>query len=741
METNRHNNEMNLAWQYIESTGTSVFLTGKAGTGKTTFLRRIRELSPKRMVVVAPTGVAAINAQGVTIHSFFQLPIGVHVPGARYAEQEGAPGNGRNRHVQMSREKRNIIRTMDLLVIDEISMVRADLLDAIDDTLRRYKDRHRPFGGVQLLLIGDLQQLAPVATDAEWAVLRQYYDTPYFFASHALQNIHYVTIELRQIYRQSDTHFISLLGKIRDGRLDTSTVEALNARYIPGYVPSEADECIRLTTHNRMAQQYNERMLSALPQRERHYEAVVEGDFPDTSFPADRRLRLKVGAQVMFIKNDTSPAHLFYNGKIGHVASLASGSITIACADTPTPIDVQPMDWENTKVSIDEQTKEIREVVIGTFRQYPLRLAWAITVHKSQGLTFDRAVLDINASFAPGQVYVALSRCRSLEGIVLSHPVELHALASDPHVQAYIRQKLQAAQTAPAQLPQRQCAYFLTLVDELFDFSALQQEAERVARIFQEHLSRQQSELADEWQAATARLKDSVAAVAAKFRAQYAALLGRHDRPAGMAADAQVQERIGKASAYFAEQLQQLVPLAAKTAACHGKLANKAVKKLLGNALDPLALDLRTKIGTLERTVAHGFAPKTYLHDKANALLRLDEGEKGADKRSRKKAKEPKQPRERTHEHSLRLFREGMTVPQIAEARALTPGTVFSHLARYLETGEVTADELIPPAHTEFVRQLLQREGMPEHDHDLARFLPSDIPFAEFRLIVQTLRP
>ena len=310
-ESHVHNREMNLAWQFVANTNTSVFLTGKAGTGKTTFLHKLRELSPKRMVVLAPTGVAAINAQGQTIHSFFQLPFGPNIPGLQQGE-----GNLRYR---MSKEKKQLIRTLDLLVIDEISMVRCDLLDAIDDVMRKYRDRNRPFGGAQLLMIGDLQQLSPVAQDKEWSLLSSYYDTPYFFGSKALAKIDYITIELRHIYRQQDEHFISLLAAIRENRIDKPALDTLNRRYIPGFVPPKDEDWIRLTTHNRMADTYNEQQLNQLSSKELRYVAEVHGNFPETSYPAAYELVVKEGAQVMFLKNDPSGNKDYYNGKIGVV--------------------------------------------------------------------------------------------------------------------------------------------------------------------------------------------------------------------------------------------------------------------------------------------------------------------------------------------------------------------------------------------------------------------------------------
>ncbi len=599
------NPQLDLAFDYVCNTNKNIFLTGKAGTGKTTFLQRLKHEPVKRMAVVAPTGVAAINAGGMTIHSFFQLPFGPFVPGNN---------SDTARQRKFSGEKIRLIRSLDLLVIDEISMVRADLLDGVDDVLRRYKDPYRPFGGVQLLMIGDLHQLPPVVKDAEWDLLRPYYPTPYFFSSLALQKTEPVVIELKHIFRQSDRAFIDLLNQVRDNKMDAAVLDALNSRYIAGFQPGEEEGYITLTTHNASAQEINAQKLADTPGALARFRAELSGDFPAQAYPTDEVLELKTGAQVMFVKNDPSAAKRYFNGKIGRITAMHGEAITVQCPGEPEPIRVTPTLWDNIKYTLNEQTKEVEESVIGTFTQYPLKLAWAITIHKSQGLTFERVILDAQAAFAHGQVYVALSRCKRFEGIVLRSRISTSSVRTDLTVQDY---SAAAEKNAPdeTQLVGAKRAFQQALILELFDFSGVQKRLNRLKRVLLEHENALQPEAYRQLQALTAQAEAEVFPVAAKFALQLQAYFAQPGIPEE---NEGLQERIAKAAAWFLEKCgDNLLPLA-KTIPIITD--NKAVRKTALEALANLQQDIFVKQACFAGA-GTGFSTRAYLRAKANAEL------------------------------------------------------------------------------------------------------------------------
>lgn len=592
-----------LAWDIIETTNTNLFLTGKAGTGKTTFLRRLKEESSKRIVVVAPTGIAAINAEGVTIHSFFQLSFAPFIPNYNLKEQQ----------FRFSKQKINVIRSIDTLVIDEISMVRADLLDAVDSVLRRFRKNNLPFGGVQMVMIGDLGQLAPVAKDDEWQMLSRYYTTPYFFSSLALQRTRYAIVELTKVYRQSDKRFLDILNKVRENRADAAVLSALNSRYIPDFKPRKDDGYIRLTTHNWQAQRINDHELELLPGKPYTYTATIEGKYPEMLFPTDETLTLKTGAQVMFVKNDSSADKAYYNGMIGTIAEIDTEGFTVTAKDTGENIRVQPEQWDNTRYVLNEKTNEISEEVEGTFTQFPVKTAWAITVHKSQGLTFDHAIIDVQRAFTHGQTYVALSRCRTLEGMVLSAPLPQAAIIRDEAVDEYATHAIEHT-PSEGQIEQLQRDYYLSVVSELFDFRPLMDAFNRVLDLLDGHFRRSFPKLIAEYKARTSTIKTELMDVAERFKLQYSQIV---IASADYQTNALLQERLKKGADYFARKITDVEELVKKTSV---KTENKDVKKRYNDVFPALKEMVMQKRALLNCVKADGFTLHSYLRQRALVL-------------------------------------------------------------------------------------------------------------------------
>lgn len=620
------NPELELAWQLVEYTGVNVFLTGKAGSGKTTFLRDLRRRSTKRMVVLAPTGVAAMNAGGMTIHSFFQLPFAPFVPESHF-------GGEAKYQYRFGKEKINIMRSVDLLVIDEISMVRADLLDAIDEVLRRYRDRHKPFGGVQLLMIGDLQQLSPVVKEQDQQLLSPYYDHFYFFGSHALQLAGYVTVELVKVYRQNNAEFLELLNSIRDNRVDSSVLERLNRRFLPDFVSGQPPGYIYLTTHNQKANELNTLRLDQLPGGSYRYRAVLEGDFPLYMYPTEEELVLKVGAQVMFVKNDTSGQHRYYNGMLGQVVSLsASGPVEVE-AENGQRITLEREEWANCKYTLDADTKEITETILGTFKQYPLRLAWAITIHKSQGLTFDKAIIDVRQAFAPGQAYVALSRCRTLEGLVLSGPVEASSVISDRIVTDFVHH-------IPEQIPDElhvsalQKAYFEEQVGSLFSFVRLSRLFRAYLRLVDEYLYRLYPQFLASLKVQADGPVKELDEVGRKFLEQCNRLIASS---ADYTADTYLHQRFHAAAVYLRKPVSALLALLEENPVTTD---NKVIKKRLDEALAELQMELKLKDGLLAWAEEHEFVVADYLTCKNHLVISLSEQPKTRKKVAKEKKAE-----------------------------------------------------------------------------------------------------
>ncbi|MGZ3880128.1 MAG: helix-turn-helix domain-containing protein [Flavisolibacter sp.] len=544
-----------LASDLVNHTSKNIFLTGKAGTGKTTFLRYIRENCPKQMAVVAPTGVAAINAGGVTIHSFFQLPLSPFIPGGFSQNNHVTTKHTLLSRLRLNSERRKIFQELELLVIDEISMVRCDVLDAIDLVLRHVRYRHNErFGGVQVLFIGDMFQLPPVVREQEWNLLRDYYNGPYFFDSHVMKDDPPLYLEFTTIYRQTEERFINLLNKVRNNEMDDEYLEALHDRYQPGFFGDRSDGYILLTTHNEKAREMNACELAKLSGRLFTYSASIDGDFPETAFPAAHDLQLKIGAQVMFIRNDTDKGKRFFNGKIGVVTDLDKEKILVQCKDEDFPVEVTKEKWQNIRYTLDRSTRQLNEDVLGSFSQYPLRLAWAITIHKSQGLTFEKAVIDAGKAFAPGQVYVALSRCTGLEGIVLHSKVNPSSLCADNRIVQFTK-NIAPIDQVQEQLTEAKKAYQLKVLSSLFEFRKALNSLKELHKYLLEHASSFNVE-AMPWTDEVIIKLESLQTTAGKFSHQLTRLFAVTPKAED---NLELQERLKTAANWFMNETKAVI--------------------------------------------------------------------------------------------------------------------------------------------------------------------------------------
>ncbi len=557
MITDTSNINFQLATDFINYTNRSVFLTGKAGTGKTTFLKYIRKHCIKQMAVVAPTGVAAINAGGVTIHSFFQLPFGPFIPEGSANNYNGIGAVDKHNligRLKISSDRRKIFQQLELLIIDEISMVRADVLDAIDTVLKHFRNRHQePFGGIQLLFIGDMFQLPPVAKDEEWKILGQYYSSPYFFSSKVLVEQEPAYIELNKIYRQTDERFINVLNSVRNNDLDEDGYEILHKQYNPNFQPNKEAGYITLTTHNSKADAINGEEIEKVATPFHFFNAEIKQDFSEKSYPAEEVLKLKVGAQVMFIKNDLDKAKRYFNGKIGVIEKIETDKILVQCKGEAEAIEVKKYLWENIRYTLNKQSQKVEEEVVGSFTQYPLRLAWAITIHKSQGLTFEKAVVDAGRAFAPGQVYVALSRCTNLEGVVLLSRITPSSLHSDDRILEFSNN--QHAAQLPNTLQNEKQYYQSKLVLNIFDFNNAVQLCSKWARVVRENKGAFNTQAASFVMDIQTKLQ-GLQQVAKKFEIELQHLLQHQSLPEK---NEPLQIRFKKAAHYFYNELHFLL--------------------------------------------------------------------------------------------------------------------------------------------------------------------------------------
>ncbi len=819
-----------LAVKLVNQSNRNIFLTGKAGTGKTTFLKYIRENCHKQMAIVAPTGVAAINAGGVTIHSFFQLPLSPFIPDSNAFDQRPVNEETVNRHTLLSRlrfnnDKKKVLQELELLVIDEISMVRCDVLDAIDTVLRHA--RHRPhdrFGGVQVLFIGDMLQLPPVVKEQEWKLLSPYYTGQYFFDSNVLREDPPIYIEFNKIYRQKDEQFIAVLNQVRNNELDEYGTEILESRYQPVFRRSKQDGYIILTTHNDRAREINAAELEKLSGTFFNYSAEIKGDFPDRAYPADEQLYLKVGAQVMFIRNDLAEnGKRFFNGKIGIVTRLEEDRIFVQCDGDPD-IDVGKEEWENIRYTVNKTSRQLESDILGSFKQYPLRLAWAITIHKSQGLSFDKAIIDAGEAFAPGQVYVALSRCTNLEGMVLQSRIRRGSLFMDARILDFsnkaatnnqLQQELEAANKDYQQLVLR----------SLFDFANAIINVKEIVKYLEEHDSSFNS-TAIGWIKDLKERLEKIQATAMKFQTQLQTFFQEEIKPEQ---NQPLQERIQAAAVYFIESSGSMIQYILQSPAItdsrlHSKEYNEALKEVfialytkkfmlegitglfdLDNyherkkklvvpyfgvnayagasqkrsesphpvlqlqlrklrdticsrkdlpiyivagttTIDEMATYLPQTLPELRKISGFGDAKiQQYGQQFLDVILEYSQQHDlsslihtKSPKRERKERTGAAKKKGETHAESLRLYKEGKSIPDIAKERNLTSTTIEGHLAKFVRSGEIDIYELVSNEKFELIETALK-------DFDGVSVTPvkqklgDDIGYGEIRLVMASL--
>jgi len=795
------NPELELALNFIEKTDRNLFITGKAGTGKTTFLHQIKNESLKRMVIVAPTGVAAINAKGVTIHSFFQMPFGPILPNQ-------APNSQQRR---FSKTKIDIIKSLDLVIIDEISMVRADLLDGIDQVMRRYKNRNKVFGGAQILMIGDLQQLAPVVRPNDWSLLQSHYETVYFFSSKAFLEANVVSIELKHIYRQKNEDFIKILNEVRTDTLSNESAEILNRNYNPSFSPSKEDGFITLTTHNNRANLINNYELNKLKEKSSFFKAEISGKFSENSFPNDENLELKLGAQVMFIKNDSSQEKRYFNGKIGIITKISKDSVTVKCPNDADEIVTERETWSNINYSINDETKAIKEELIGAFTQIPLRLAWAITIHKSQGLTFEKAIIDAEASFAHGQTYVALSRCTSLEGLVLKTKITSNAIINDKTVSIFNEN---VAENHPDEsiLNESEKHFQLNLIIELLDYQPFLYPITRLIDIFYRNQTSIKGDVIDHLQT----IKDdgvvALMKVSNGFKNQLLQISEANILPEN---SSQIQERFTKAIDYFLNQTSNNIqkPLDA----IQFSTDNKAVKADFSKQFDSLQEKLEEKLFALQK-MTNGFKTKDYLEVRAKSVLQKTEPKKKkkvASKRDpilalklrvlrdeiriaeniaafqiftqeslyamcdelprtekellaivgmgktrvakygneileaineyctkngiNKFNEQKKEDKKSTKQITFELFKSGLSIKEVAKERSLTAGTIENHLASFIPSGEIDVLELMDLKRYKKIRNEIEEVGDTKGLTALKEKVDASFTYMELKMVLMSM--
>jgi hypothetical protein len=705
-----------LAENYIRFTRQNLFITGKAGTGKSTFLKYIRQIGHKNMVILAPTGVAAINAGGSTIHSFFNLPFSPFISDRLNAD-DTATGDTLGEHQLFSRlryrrDKIQLLRELELIIIDEISMVRCDVLDAIDSILRHYRGRKGvPFGGVQAVLIGDVLQLPPIAKPEEWDILRQFYRSAFFFHSRVLEDNPITQIRFEHIYRQKDQTFIDLLNHVRDNKIRQEDLAILSGLYRKDFKPEEQTKYITITTHRHKADVINEKELASLPGKEHIYVGSIEGNFSESALPCEKELRLKVGAQVMFVKNDSAFPRRYFNGKLARVAELTDEAIWVVL-DEEYPYDTYPVQkesWRNYSYRYNKETKTIEEDIVGEYIQFPLRTAWAITIHKSQGLTFDHVIIDAEEAFAPGQVYVALSRCRSLDGIVLRTPVKGHGLRYDDSVVQF-NEHVEPLPKLLADLSEKKKEGQQEYLKSFFHYHALADGLRQLQGDILEHAEK------FERPAEYLRMAQDMAGKASVIHETGLRFQEQLDRIFRITDEKEMRknitERVEKAVPYFSEEIidKLLIPIAVHksqiTQPHKVHLYTKSLNDLTGLITDALEKLFRPEFDGITFAL-----PEPAFH----ALLTQNENDtrkikKEKVKKEPKPKKEPKVKREpgQSYKESLALFQGGVNVEEIALYRKMAPSTIEGHLYQAVREGILDLQELLPTEDQNIIIRLMK---------------------------------
>ena len=700
--------------RFINQTHRSIFLTGKAGTGKTTLLREIIQTTHKNTVVVAPTGIAALNAGGVTIHSMFQLPFGGFIPdnsSPHFSENTKFETKATlRRHFRMSGLKKAVIKNMELLIIDEVSMLRADLLDAIDFMMQTVRKRSAPFGGVQVLFIGDLLQLPPVIRDEEWRTLKTYYKGKFFFHSHVIQQNPPLYIELSKIFRQTDDAFISILNNLRNNQISATDIQNLNQYVKPDFDLKANKGYITLTTHNAKADAMNAQALEDLEGKLVTYKPEIVDDFPDKIYPVEENLKLKVGAQVMFVKNDLSFDKKYFNGKMGFIKSLSSQEILVHFPEENKTIEVEKYEWQNIRYKVDENTKEIEEEVLGTFVHYPIKLAWAITVHKSQGLTFDKAALDVSQVFLPGQAYVALSRLRSLNGLILLSPLRMNGISNDQDVMDYSLNKA-SEEVLENSLQLETRAFIHNYLINSFDWYDLAQEWRNHKFSYDDKGENSEKTKHAIWAAKQLKSIESLLEPSRKFILQLNKIFSQE------AVDLKhVLERIEAASNYFLMPMDNLVfeilwkleevIRIKKVKAFHDELVVleelqiKAVLRLMKAKL------LIETVVTGQEISKEKLSSEAIKYYKINKLKVIQEEFKSVNvtliedeadiERYTKKKKATKELKKSTIQETYELWLERNSIKEIATIRKFTEETILGHLTKLIIAKTIRIDDVLP---------------------------------------------